>query len=130
MNVLDAVDAVMCRPWEWGQVDCITAAASVFDMVWGVDPAARVRGTYDSARQAMAKCRTAGGFLELAEREFIAAGLVRGSGIGAIGLAQNGLPTFGGLAVVICVHPGMWAGKNEKGYAVISQDVEGWVWRF
>lgn len=127
-QVLDAVESVMLRPWDWlRDFHCLGDAADVFRVLWHRDPMQGLRGqarTFGGARRIVAG---AGGMARLAEREFAAAGLVRSAAApGVIGLAPTAASSFGPVAVAICVQPGLWAGKSKAGYDVIDWDGEGW----
>lgn len=108
----------MHRPFEWGRSDCSTSACDVFAALWGVDPLAPWRGAYDSALSAARLIRRMGGHEALAIEMARRAGLRDGEAIGAIGIA--------GRTLVICVRPGVWAGKTETGLAVVRAVDRAW----
>ena len=66
-----ALDALvrerMNQPFAWGTNDCALFAADCVLEVTGVDPAADVRGTYDSAASAARMLEKAGGVFGLAQ---------------------------------------------------------------
>jgi len=57
----DLVAQRMSTPFEWGAHDCCLWAADCVQAVSGADPAASLRGTYSTARQAMALVDELGG---------------------------------------------------------------------
>lgn len=129
-RVLDAVEAVMVRGWEWGCADCAMAAGDVFLRLWGVDPMARLRGRWATALEAARVASEAGGMERLFHPEFEALGLAfSAETAGAIGLGHVPETVFGGRAMMICIEPGAWAGKTERGFAVQSVNMEGWICR-
>jgi hypothetical protein len=130
-DVLRQAERVMLRPWDWARDwHCLGDAADVFKALWGVDPIANLRGlagTFGAARRIV---RAAGSLDVLAEREFAAAGLVKGVAVpGAIAVGPSGGRTFGGRVTLICVAPGVWLGKTMGGFANRQWDGEGWACR-
>ena len=123
--VMAEVDRVMAVRWQWGLADCCTAASDVFLALWGVDPMAELRGTYEDAGSAARLIARRGGFLALCEAAARSSGLVAGAGRpGDIGLSAAGAGGGpDGRAMLICVKPGAWAGKSDLGYS-ITRDVE------
>lgn len=126
--VMNAVDSVMMRPWDWGRGHhCLGDVADVLVSLGGPDIMAGLRWTYRSQRGALRIIAEAGGVPALLAREAAAAGLVWGAAVpGAVGTA----PGLDDPAVVICLQPGQWVGKTQAGYAVVSIVMEGWAWRF
>ncbi len=120
-QVLAEVDRVMGARWEWGVADCCACAADVFDAIWGIDPMAPVRGTYNDAMGAYRLIRDWGGFPAMADAMARIARLEVGSGQpGEIGLSAPGNAGGpDGRAMLICIQPGQWAGKSEMGYVVL-----------
>tara|TARA_R100001244_G_scaffold2541_7_gene3981 strand:- start:607 stop:993 length:387 start_codon:yes stop_codon:yes gene_type:complete len=117
-----AID-VMDRPWEWGKADCCTAACDVFRALHGIDPMASLRGRYMTRREAHRIIRDMGGFVAMAETLAASAGLSAGHGEpGEIGVAEHD----GGLALVIAVGPGAWAGKTLTGMTTVPEALEFW----
>lgn len=119
----DAVRAaaleIMARRWVWGVSDCSAAACDVFARLHGVDPLAPLRGRYRTAAEARAAqgpdwavvCRG------LAAR----AGLVEGAEVpGALGLIRHAE----GLALAVCIRPGLWAAKTLGGVAEVQAEAE------
>jgi hypothetical protein len=127
-EVLAAVERVMLRPWDWScDHHCLGDASDVFRALWGVDPMAQLRGearTFGAARRIIMGF---GGMARLAETVFPAAGLARcDAAPGAIGIGPSGGSLFGGLAALVCIKPGLWAGKSVDGYTVIQCQTDGW----
>lgn len=55
------VQARAATPFAWGSFDCCLFAADVVQALTGVDPAARLRGTYATAPQALRRLHARGG---------------------------------------------------------------------
>ena len=128
--VLACVERIMHRPWDWRRDwNCLGDAADVFRGLWDVDPVPGLRGlskTYGGARRLVLG---AGGMVALVEREFRTAGLVKGAAApGAIGIGPTLSKGFGSVAAMVCIEPGRWAGKAQRGFTVVAHDGEGWVW--
>lgn len=127
--VLACVESVMQRPWDWRRDwNCLGDAADVFCSLWGVDPVPGLRGlsrTYGGARRLVCG---AGGMVALVEREFQTAGLVkRAAEPGAIGIGPTLSNGFGRVAAMVCINPGLWAGKAARGFTIVAYDGEGWI---
>ena len=112
---------VMLRPFVWGKVDCVTCAADVFLASFDVDPIEGLRGRWKTKREAERLLDEIGGWRDGFAFLFESNGLVRGSGIGAIGITKEPSP---GLAIHAL--PGAWLGKSMRGMTVSSSDS---VWR-
>ena len=117
-RIHDAVQDVMLVRWQWGAADCCTAACDVHLRVFGVDPMAPLRGRYASRGGALRLIRAAGGLVALAGDLAARAGLrpLADDLPGALGVAD--MP--GGQALLICLRPGLWAGKTPGGYATVT----------
>jgi hypothetical protein len=127
--VLASVERIMQRPWDWRRDwNCLGDAADVFRSLWGVDPVPGLRGlsqTYGGARRLV---RGAGGMAALVERECRTSGLAKCAAVpGAIGMVPTLAPGSGGVAAMVCVRPGLWAGKAPRGFTFIAHDGEGWA---
>lgn len=125
---MDAVDDIMSQPWQWGQSDCTASAADVFHRLHGIDPMQVLRGTYADAFSAYRLIRQWGGMLEMGRRLAMIAGLRPGYGEpGDIGVSFA-CASIGpeGRAAVICVQPGVWAGKTTDGYAILTAAERCW----
>jgi hypothetical protein len=100
--------------WAWGQSDCCTFACDVFCDVYGIDPMANIRGTYDSAAGAARLVRSRGGMEANVRRTLREAGLVpcepREGVLGVVTDAASGL-----AAAAICAEPGVWLVRTETG---------------
>ena len=64
----DVIAAATERPFSWGGQDCMLFAADCVEAVTGTDPAADLRGTYDSKETGMAVLKSAGGVSRLIAR--------------------------------------------------------------
>lgn len=114
--VFAVVDQVMSRPFAWGPCDCTSAACDVFRWLHGVDLLARWRGRYASKSEALRLIAEMGGPLACAEE--MARGLTIGEQIGGVGYARRSL--------LICIRPGMWAGKTHDGFALMKEAERAW----
>lgn len=119
-QVLEAVDTVMSRPFEWGPCDCCSAACDVYAALWGLDPMAPVRTQYTNLRGAASLIRESGGLPALAQRLADQAGLIEGDAVGGLALSTEG------RSLLICITPGQWAGKTEGGFAILQTAWKGW----
>ena len=127
-RVLDTIEAVVVRPWNCAAgLHCIGDAGGVFRLLWGIDPVAGLRGRCTTPRGAMRVVAGAGGMDAMLQAEFAASGLVCGVGPGAIGIGTTYEAAFGGLCAVICIEPGVWAGKSRGGFVVSKMSVGGWL---
>lgn len=114
-----ALDIMTARRWVWGVSDCSAAACDVFARLHGVDPLAPLRGRYRTA----AAARAAQGADWLAVCRALAgrAGLVEGAEVpGALGLIRHAE----GLALAVCVRPGVWVAKTPGGLAEVRAEAE------
>lgn len=118
--VLQAVDAAMSRPFAWGGCDCVSAACDVFARLWGVDPLAPWRG-YHGRAEALRIIRGTGGFDALAEAMAHSAALATGHAPGGLALSLGRQ-----RSMLICIHPGLWAGKTRDGFGITRQAGRGW----
>lgn len=119
-KVLETVEAVMLRPFEWGPCDCSSAACDVFLRLWGIDPMASVRAQYADKRGAAILISQMGGFRAMAH------GLAARSGL-AEGHVTGGIALSGDLrSLLICITPGHWAGKTRGGFAILRAADRGW----
>ncbi|WJS86697.1 hypothetical protein [Paracoccus sp. TOH] len=121
-RVIAEVERIMSRPFEWGPCDCCSAACDVFAALWGLDPMAAVRG-YRGPIGAVRMMRRAGGLPALAEGLAARAGFVTGHAIGGLALARG---RAGRRSLLICITPGIWAGKSKYGFAILRNADRGW----
>lgn len=109
-----ALDIMTARRWVWGVSDCSAAACDVFARLHGVDPLAPVRGSY--ASEAEARAVQGDDWPEVCAGLAARAGLVEGpEASGSIGLIRHAA----GLALAVCIRPGLWAAKSMRGLAVV-----------
>lgn len=118
--VLAAVEKVMSRPFAWGGCDCCSAACDTFAALWGFDPMAPVRERYTGARGALSLIKESGGLADLAQSLADRAGLASGHAAGGLALSSDG------RSLLICITPGQWAGKTERGFAIMRAALKGW----
>lgn len=119
--VMAEVERVMSRPFEWGPSDCCSAACDVFAALWGVDPIARLRG-YSGERAALRLMSQHGGLPALCDQIAREVGLICGHASGGFGLAS----IEGRASLLICIEPGLWAGKSLRGFALLRSAHKGW----
>lgn len=117
--VMEAAIEVMGRPWKWGENDCCTAACDVFHQLYGVDPMAEFRGTYETEREALRLIRSQGGFVFFIRQTARKAGLVPSiAKPGALGIHDNRNGTH---SLLVCSSPGVWLGKTRTGMTTARQ---------
>lgn len=116
------VERVMLRPFEWGPCDCCSAASAVFHALWGIDPMAPFRG-YRGALSAARLMRRHGGLEVMAGMMADRAGLIPGHRIGGLAVSP---PALRHRAILICIEPGLWAGKSKHGFAMLRAAAKGW----
>lgn len=121
-RVMAEVECVMSRPFAWGPCDCCTAACDVFLGLWGVDPMAALRGRYTGATGAARVLWQNGGLAAWAARVARREGLLPGHATGGFGLSVvQDRPSL-----LICIEPGLWAGKSLHGFALLRAAEMGW----
>ena len=112
----------MQAPFEWGACDCCSAACTVFARLWGFDPMEHVRG-YRGPLQAARLMRSHGGLAALAEASAVRMGLRAGHAIGGLAITPAAARHS---ALLICIEPGLWAGKSKFGFAIVRAAEKGW----
>lgn len=129
-GVMAVCAEVMDRPWQWGGFggDCCTASCDVFNILFGIDPMASLRGRYSTQIGAARIIRRMGGWLDMADELATRAGLfqVATSFEGNIGVIRD---ARGQMALGICVGGGMWAGKTDRGFATVPDAVRAYTCR-
>lgn len=125
--VMAEVDRIMSMPWKWDVADCCTSACDVFHALHGIDPMASVRG-YGDAMGAARLIRSYGGFVAMASALASGSGLAVSDGrTGDIGVSSVGVAEGPERrSLLICVQPGVWAGKTITGYAIIKNAERCW----
>ncbi|MFV0301440.1 MAG: DUF6950 family protein [Paracoccus sp. (in: a-proteobacteria)] len=121
-RVMAEVERVMSRPFEWGPCDCCSAACDVFAALWSIDPIAHVRG-YSGARAAARMMAEGGGLAGLAMDAARRGGFAEGHAIGGLALSRRAGRR---QALLICIQPGLWAGKSKSGFALLRSAERGW----
>lgn len=119
-KVLKAVDAAMSWPFEWGPYDCCSAACNAFEALHGFDPMGPVRAQYTGMRGAASLIRESSGLPALAQSLAECAGLIEGRATGGPALSNDH------RSLLICITPGLWAGKTETGFAILREATKGW----
>lgn len=121
-RVMAEIERVMSRPFAWGPCDCCSAACGVFHALWGIDPMASVED-YQGPLQAARLMRRYGGLENLSDILTSAAGLQSGHAIGGLAITPA---TSRHRAILICIQPGLWAGKSKSGFAIVHAAEKGW----
>ncbi len=120
-RVIAAAFDILPRPFDWAlQHDCCMDVSLVFRSVHGIHPMAVYEGRYSTELGAARILRRVGGLVSLWR------GLARDAGLhgGIGGVGEIGVHTGGGVeTAVICIEPGVWAGKSTSGMATVH-DVE------
>ena len=116
--VLAEVEAVMSRPFVWGACDCVSAACDVFLRLWGLDPLSPWRGL--ESRAAVVRAIRAEGGTDAALMR-LTAGLRPGHAIGGLAVTATAP-----RSLLICIQPGLWAGKTIRGFALLRAAERGW----
>lgn len=111
----------MSQPFDWGPADCVSAACDVFARLWGVDPLAPWRG-YASRAGAVAILRDLGSLDALAEAMARRCSLSPGHATGGLALSRGPGPR----SMLVCITPGLWAGKSRHGFAILKDAGKGW----
>lgn len=119
-TVLEAVDAVMSRPFAWGPCDCMSAACATFARLRGLDPWEPWQG-YAGRAEAMRVVRGAGGLDALAAEVAARAKLTDGHAPGGLALSIGRH-----RSMLVCIQPGLWAGKTRHGFGILTQAGRGW----
>lgn len=119
-DVFASVASMMSRPFVWGPADCCTAVCDVFFRLHGFDPMAPARPLYSDAISAMRLVKSHGGMAGLLDHFAVRAGLVPGHAIGGISLSADE------NSLLICIEPGLWAGKTLTGFALMRQASRGY----
>lgn len=140
-NVHDYLDDALSRRWRWGggaqggfEGDDCTLFAANWALAWcGRDPAAGIRGTYSTKREALSIVARAGGMEHFVDRQLRSIGWAR---------ISEEYPVEGDIAVAVApladgkidLVPviragGLWVGRTERGqiaqrFTIIS------LWRF
>lgn len=87
-------------PFVWGETDCVLWAASLWAEATGSDPAASLRGSYSTRREAAAIMARAGGLRALARSLMPAAPRLGIVGIARLGRHEIACIVAGGRAVM------------------------------
>lgn len=112
------------RPFAWGQQDCALCAADCVLACTGVDPAARLRGTYSNAAGAAAVLRTHGGLVAIAARNLGAEVAPLCATLGDVGLVANG----GRECLAVCTGP-VWLAPGPNGLTPFPPECVTRAWR-
>lgn len=127
--VMAAAREVMLVPWAWGQADCCTSVCDVVLALYGVDPMATLRGSYDGQVEADALADMAGGFLDLAAGIAAQAGFKPVSGPnwpGDVGVTVQGVHRPDRRALAICAGAGAWVCKSPRGLTIVPKVERAW----
>lgn len=127
-EAMAAAERSMSGRFRWGVSDCCTGACDAFEILWGVDPMAPLRG-YRKGVEARAWIASFGGFGPMVTTLTGRAGLVtatNGSRPGDLGHFVGWKPRQDALA--ICVGGG-WAIKSHTGLSIVKTGIV-WAWRY
>lgn len=116
------VERIMSRSFEWGPCDCCSAVCDVFTSLWGIDVMPHLRG-FTGALEAARILKRGGGLECLAETLLTRAGLQDGHAVGGIALSEAPPRR---QSLLICIEPGLWAGKSHAGFAMLRTAKRGW----
>lgn len=120
-EALEAALNYMDGEFESGVRDCCRGPASAFKALWGRETMAGL--SYRCEETARALLEENGGLLRLAVRQFKESGLRRSlEHPGAIGILRVEHAHVGGL----CIAPGEWAVKADRGVAFHKSPVTVW----
>ena len=118
----------MRHPFKWGLRSDCTAACEAFKALHGVDPLAGSTDNYSTALGAARILKRAGCYLAWCEATFRLPQTTTPEA-GDIALI-NSADTFG-AALAICIQPGEYATKTERGMVITTADIQGaWTCRF
>lgn len=121
------------RPFVWGQHDCCLFAADVIQTLTGVDPAAELRGTYESALGAARVIKDNGGFegfidslAAKLEVEEIHPGLAQR---GDVVMVKSENQLLGEMALAVVGLDGKLVVPGERGLITLPSDTAVKAWR-
>ncbi|WP_404811458.1 DUF6950 family protein [Gemmobacter serpentinus] len=117
--MLATVDAVMSCAFAWGGCDCVGAASAVFAALHGRDPLEGV-SAWRGPAEAMRIIKAGGGLERLATAQARRLGLREGHAIGGLAVSVDA------RTLLVCIQPGIWAGKTKTGFAIMRQAGRGW----
>jgi hypothetical protein len=121
-RLMDVALHIAEQPWKWGESDCCTFACDVFREVYGIDPMADIRGTYNSALSAARLIESRGGMDINVRKTLRDAGLVPCEPReGALGVVTD---TGGAKVAAICAAPGVWLARTATGISSRVQATE------
>lgn len=126
--VMAVVDDIMSARLDWITSDCCRSACDVFHALHGIDPMAALRDRYCDAMGAARIIKSFGGFVAMAEALAAGSSLIVSDGRpGDIGVSARGAAEwFERRALLICIESGAWAGKTDRGYAIIGNAERCW----
>lgn len=118
----------MRHPFKWGlRTDC-TAACEAFKALHGIDPIARHEERYSTALGAARKIKKYGGYLAWCKLAFDLPETTQPQA-GDLALIYSDGPF--GAAMALCIQPGEYATKTERGMVITTADIQGaWKCRF
>lgn len=110
------------RPFQWGQNDCSLLLANWWQHVHGVDPAAWLRGTYNTAERKDAVLIANRGLQRLVTRIARSAGASRAHkpDTGDFGLIAHGGRPYGAICTGRVGAMACWAVRSETGVAFLT----------
>lgn len=118
----------MRHPFKWGlRTDC-TAACEAFKTLHGIDPLGVCLDAYSTALGAARILKRAGGYLAWCRATFDLPKTTAAQ-VGDLALIESA-DTFG-AALALCIQPGEYATKTERGMVITTAEIQGaWTCRF
>lgn len=118
----NAARKAMRYPFRWGmRTDC-TVACVAFEALHGVDPIARHEEHYTTALGAVRKVKKYGSYLAWCNAAF---DLPKATTPQAGDLALVMSDGVFGVALAICINPGEYATKTQRGMAITTAEIQG-----
>ena len=118
------IEARRARAFSWGENDCALFAADWVLECTGTDPAASLRGTYQTAAEAARIVHAQGGLATIADTVLVRWLLPRMAGRGDVALAEN----FGRES--LCVVDGLHlVGPGPAGVVFLPLDAALMAWK-
>lgn len=111
----DFVQASLGASWSWGRVDCTIWVADWCLRRWGVDPAADLRGSYETEEGADNLIRNAGGLIRLVSPRMTFLLRAVDPADGAVGIIE-----ILGRQTSAVMTGGKWAFRTPRGIGVVG----------
>ena len=123
-EVVAAAFDAMDGPFDWGgAADCSATACAAFQRLTGIDLLFDLHGAYSNQSEALSLIKRRGGFLKAWTDQMALCGLSECEPeTGAIGVIHT--ENMVGRSLGLCVRPGLWVAKSQKGAAMTPAKVE------